>query len=995
MRYIDQQKIYDETEHGLTIFQHFFPGEEFGNPKKFIKIRPDEKTASARVTWHGNHWRITDFGAQDKVNGMKAIDFVVYRENLPYYDALRYIEQVIIGREVEATKFQASKFAADYSFREMGPDDKKKQYNFTFKDKPSADDLASIGRYVNEDTLDLFHCKSVESYEYCSNSKKLNRDVVHKFTATKDYPIFLFDYGNFKKLYKPHDLEKKNRFLYVGEKPKEYIYGLEQLQHADNEFVDTQTGDLHLPEEKQEARVVDLFRCSGESDALNLASIGFHVYWLNSESADFNWRQFKLLDDLCENHYQIMDLDATGRDQAVKNALKHISLYSIELPQWLAYKKDFRGNPCKDLKDFINLSGNDADGTTHTFKVLKRNSRRVKFWSKTEKDGAYTYNLNMEFFYFFLKVNGFYQIESKYFKGDEYCYCLINGKTVELIPPAQIKRRMKRFTKDWIKSKNMMDGIELLNKINTSNQLTESNVESIDEIKLNFKNHDQYTEYLHFRNGSMKVTKDKIERVGHDAIPNYILGYLKVNGKEMSHLIDRDIRILEKPAIEVNTTPEYQALLDQQSAAKTDEEKEAINSTVAQFKDVDKYAVTINDDFIFAKFLKDLSRLYWRKEVEQEKELTPDEKKEENLSLANLMFVLGYHAAQYKDEGKAWLTLLQDMKISEVGKSSGGSGKSLLSKAIGFARTNFYKGGRDLNDKSKYQFFYDGMTEFHDFIEIDDMHQFADFGFFYTQITGNREINPKNYSAFTLNYKDSGKMLISTNFELMNMDNSTVRRLLNCGVSDYYHDKSKFNDYRESRSPLTKFGRRMYLDFTDDEWIKFYNMIAYCIQLQQRFFKIQPPMMNLEKRQLRLEMAKGLGNEEEFFKWASDYFIAQEPATRIEVSPYENGYFNSYIIKANAFKNFCEHSLTKEQAGKYKIEKFKKHLMAFCDYYNYEFNPAQFQTDTVSQRIMRKVDGTTTECVYISTRNTNQDDQPNQNTISTDFDNISPDQAPF
>ena len=694
-----------------------------------------------------------------------------------------------------------------------------------------------------------------------------------------------------------------------------------------------------------------------------------------------------------------MDLDTTGRDQAIKNAMKHISLYSVELPQWLSYKKDFRGNPCKDLKDFINLSGNDSEGSNYNFLVLKRNARRVKFWSKTEKDGSYVYNLNMEFFYFFLKVNGFYQIESKYFKGDEYCYCLITGKVVELIPPAQIKRRMKRFTKEWIKSKNMMDGIELLNKINTSNQLTEGNVESIDEIKLNFVNNDQHTEYVHFRNGSLKITKDKIERVKNEDIPNYILGFLKVNGKEMTHLIDRDIRVIDKPAIEVNTTPEYQLLLDQQAAAKTDEEKEVINTTLSQFQDINKYTVIINDDFIFAKFLKDLSRMSWRKEIEKGETLTEDEKKEENLSLANIMFVLGYHCAQYKDAGKAWLTFLQDMKISEVGKSSGGSGKSLFSKAIGYVRTNFYKGGRDLNDKSKYQFFYDGMTEFHDFIEIDDMHQHADFGFFYTQITGNREINPKNYSAFTLNYKDSGKMLISSNFELMNMDNSTVRRLLNCGVSDYYHDKSKFNDYKESRSPLTKFGRKMYEDFTDDEWIKFYNLVAYCVQLQQRFFKIQPPMVSLEKRQLRLEMAKGLGQGEEILNWANDYFV-QNTGSRIDVSPADEGYFNSYILKDNAFKHFVEHALTNDQKGKYKIAKFKEHIQVWCGYQDFEFNPIEFQTDLPNKRIMRKTDGKLSEYFYISTRNTHPADQPNGQPIpeqlhNIDFDNPNPDQTPF
>ncbi len=117
------------------------------------------------------------------------------------------------------------------------------------------------------------------------------------------------------------------------------------------------------------------------------------------------------------------------------------------------------------------------------------------------------------------------------------------------------------------------------------------------------------------------------------------------------------------------------------------------------------------------------------------------------------------------------------MRITEIGQSSGRSGKSLLSQAITHVRASFYKGGRSLDDKNQYQFFYDGLTEFHDFIEIDDMHEYADFAFFYTQVTGKREVNPKNYTPFTLEYEDSGKMLISSNFELQNVDSSTVARL--------------------------------------------------------------------------------------------------------------------------------------------------------------------------------------------------------------------------
>lgn len=987
MRYIDQDEIYRATQQGLSIFEYYFPNADLRNPKKSFKIRKEEKTASARINLYNGYYRITDFGNQSKVNGMKAIDYVIFEESLDYYDALKFIESVIIRREMGSGEFQKPQYRASYSHREMGPDDKKKEYNFTYKDKPSKTDLEAIGRYITPEILDVFHCRVVEFYEYCSYSKKLKKDVVHKFTATDDYPMFIFDYGDFKKLYKPHDPEKKNRFIYVGNKPKDYLYGLDRLLDCDNEFVPDKDDKPTTPEEKPNARVKDLFRCSGESDAMNLASLGFHVYWLNSESASYGEGQFKQLKELCENHYQIMDLDATGKKMAIEKGLKHIDMYTVVLPNWLLFKKDFRGNPCKDLKDYINLSGKNEDQTSISFTVLKRRAKPMKFWQKSidKSKNKVNYNINLEYYYWFLQSCGFYSMDSNYHKKAGYCYARIEGKVVELIHPDNIKKIIKRFTKEFVRSKNLMDEIPILNKINSSNQISEANLQELEETSLEFKNHTESTEILNFKNGSLRVTKDKIERINHTDLPNYILGSLNLtNRKEdaISHVVDRNIRVMDKPAIEVKATEAYQNLLNKYDVAVSDNERNSINAEITLLPETERYTIIENDkSYIFTNFLKDLSKLHWRKELELNQELTDQEKKEEELSLINLMFLLGYHCAQYKDPSKPWMSFLQDMKMSEVGQSSGRSGKSLVSQGITFVRSSFYVGGRKLNEKQNYQFIYDGLTEFHDFIEIDDFHEFGDFDFFYTQITGKREVNPKNLAPFTLNYALSGKMLMSSNFELQNTNNSTIARLLNSGVSDYYHQSTSKNDYKETRDPKSKYGKRLYDDFTEEEWVKFYNFIAYCIQLQMRFDKIQPPMDNLERRQLRREMAKGLGREEEFLTWAQGYFSNAPLNDEGEFSPENSqGYFNRYFVREYAFEDF-KTTLNETQRRTYKSAQFKKHVIAYAEYYGFQFNPADMcvnktEPEAKKRRIIQKVDGKTQECFFISTKRQEENHTP-------------------
>jgi hypothetical protein len=988
--YFDLKELWKDSEDGFTVFSYYFGHDpKLRDPRHHFKIRP-EKTASAKLSYFKGLWRITDFGNQGEINGMSAIDFVIYRENLIFADAVKYIWEVILHRSIVADNFRPAKREAIYTSREFNPEiDKLNEYKFFYKKEPSPEELKYIGRYVTKEILARFNCKSVEYYEYPTYSEKQNRNVVHIYKSHVEYPIFLFDYGEFKKMYRPLEKDKKYRFLYVGKKPVNHIFGLKQLLNTTPEFVsddaeaeaeeqDEQEQDETDEAEEMEApkhkRIVkQLFRCSGESDALNLASLGYHVYWLNSESAEYSAQQFREIDQYTEKHYQVMDLDKTGQSEAQTNALKHIEIYNIIIPQWITHHFDWRGNPCKDLKDFINLSGRNKDETERDFAIIKSNARRAKFWEKSkkkDKEGKKGILFSMENFYFFLKLNGFYRINKTYVRKHDYMYVKIeNGKVFYLIAPDKIRSTVKTFTKDWIENRKMMSIIPLLDKINTSNQITDANLEGLPLIEINFRNYSQNVEYLHFANGvSIKITPDKITPVKFKEVPNYILGDIMVNNRHISHIIPHNIR-LDSPPVEVSETPEYRLLLDELKAAKTETEKNAVNNKIDELREIDRYQVKINDkDFYFVQFLLDISRLHWRKELERKEPLTPDEEKEQTLSLVNHLFVLGYLASEYKDKGRPWVVLTMDNKISEVGLASGRSGKSLIADGLKYVRPLFTKGGRDLNIAENFKFIYDGLTEFHNIINIDDFHRHGLFDRFYTEITGAREINPKNYSAFTLDYAESGKMIISTNYELRTTDSSTYARILYETVSDYYHERTGDNDYLETRKPDLKFGRKLYENFTQEEWNKFYNLIAYAIQLQMRFYKINPPQGNIRKRELRREMQSGIGNTDDFFKWANTYFVDKPEDCLDEFSPLGEGYFNTFINKTALYEEFLK-TLSKKQQSDYRISNFKKHIELWCKYHDYQFNPKSLLTDAKNGRIIKKVNAKSEEFIYIATNN--------------------------
>jgi hypothetical protein len=134
-------------------------------------------------------------------------------------------------------------------------------------------------------------------------------------------------------------------------------------------------------------------------------------------------------------------------------------------------------------------------------------------------------------------------------------------------------------------------------------------------------------------------------------------------------------------------------------------------------------------------------------------------------------------------------------------------------------------------------------------------------------------------------------------------------------------------------------------------------------------------------------MAQGLGRDEEFFKWANDYFI--NPPHPVEYSPDDAGYFNTLIFKDKAFEAF-QMNLTPKQKHEYKKTKFKKHLEAWCEYWSYELNPDHVCTDFANQRIMKTIEGKTKELIYISTASIKNGYTPSAPPAPLDDDNKPP-----
>ncbi len=273
-----------------------------------------DKTPSCNIFPKGNDWFWKDFSSG---KGGDCFDLVAELHNLDtksdFPQILEIINQELSlglgnGEAVtlpERVQVQAPKVVAP----------ENKPFEINTKDWEESELAYWEKGNVSKDLLQKYHVSVLSSYSSVSNAGK-------PYTFDNEWqPIFCYHIAkNCKKIYKPHTLDKRFKFQWLGIKPKEYIFGLEQLP----------------PKGKV------CFIAAGEKDTLTTVSNGFPAICLNSESAI---PSKELLEDL-RKRFQIVaslyDNDKTGRTQASKHE-EEFGLVNIQLP-------DFNG---KDVFDYV------------------------------------------------------------------------------------------------------------------------------------------------------------------------------------------------------------------------------------------------------------------------------------------------------------------------------------------------------------------------------------------------------------------------------------------------------------------------------------------------------------------------------------------------------------------------------------------------------------------------------------------------------------------
>jgi hypothetical protein len=179
------------------------------------------------------------------------------------HDCFELIRRLIQAETIEPALLRIYSDFNKGLFKKPYADKLKSKYestnkDFTIKYRSFQEwDLNYWRRYgIAKGILDKYNVKSVKEYSFVDKSGR-RRYFLTRFENL----VFAYSEENFVKIYKPE--KKEYRFIHLGERPKGFVFGYEQL-----------------PSKSQV-----LYITGGEKDVLTMASIGLNAITLNSETA--------------------------------------------------------------------------------------------------------------------------------------------------------------------------------------------------------------------------------------------------------------------------------------------------------------------------------------------------------------------------------------------------------------------------------------------------------------------------------------------------------------------------------------------------------------------------------------------------------------------------------------------------------------------------------------------------------------------------------------
>jgi hypothetical protein len=242
--------------------------------------------------------------------------------------------------------------------------------------------------------------------------------------------------------------------------------------------------------------------------------------------------------------------------------------------------------------------------------------------------------------------------------------------------------------------------------------------------------------------------------------------------------------------------------------------------------------------------------------------------------------VIGYLLTNYKNKMNNKAIILNDEVISE--NPEGGTGKGLFVQGLKQIRKVSILDGKSFDDKKSFP--YQTVNIETEILVFDDVKKNFDFENKFSLVTEGLTLERKNKDAIKLTVEQSPKMVLSTNYAIKGEGNSHDRRRHEIEIAQYYNGKL---------TPFDEFGRQLFDDWSEEDFIKFDNYMVWCIQTFLSNGLISQNAKNIRLRKFIAESSM------EFYEWVQD---SENVPLNIMLDKKE--YLNKFVDEYQDFKKW-------------------------------------------------------------------------------------------
>lgn len=263
---------------------------------------------------------------------------------------------------------------------------------------------------------------------------------------------------------------------------------------------------------------------------------------------------------------------------------------------------------------------------------------------------------------------------------------------------------------------------------------------------------------------------------------------------------------------------------------------EDIKSYVVWKSSVIKHEINLNDDFLGHPFYKFL----WKINADITERVD------------YCMNIIGYLLHDYKDEMKPYCIIFGEESASN--KVGGGTGKGLLTKAVSKMLKTVTIDGKGFDPNKNFAF--QRVTIDTKVILLQDTEKNLPFESLFSKITDGLTVEKKNKDELFIDYENSPKFLITTNYNIDNESQAANRRQFLLEFSNFFNDQN---------TPVQYLGEHLFIGWNSEKWDIFYTLMLTTVQ-----FYLTNDLRKMAESETSIQKRISDKFTPEFYEWFFD-----------------------------------------------------------------------------------------------------------------------------